>query len=155
MNPPAGDGGRWSASLADAHRFLIGRFRTHLRLYLVACGGLTLVNLFTGGSWWSFTPVCGWGILLAVHYFYVRAVNVDDDWVRERTEDLRIRSYDLGHITDLEERIERGDASVRPGSMRSGSVCSGGARLDSARPGSVRSGSMRPGSACDGGGNSP
>ena len=118
MNLPAGGKGRRSAPLAGAHRFLLGRFRTHLRLYVVACGGLTLVNLWTGAGWWSFTPVCGWGGLLAVHYFYVRAANVDDDWVRDRTDDLRVRSYDLGHITDLEDRVERGDASVRPGSSR-------------------------------------
>ena len=77
-------------------------------------------DLFTGTGWWSFTPICGWGVVLAVHYFYVRAANVDDDWVRERTEDLRIRSYDLGHITDLEERVRRGDRSVRPASERKG-----------------------------------
>ena len=112
------DGGRRSAGLAAAHRILLSRFGAHLRLYLVLCGGLTLVNLVTGTGWWSFTPVCGWGILLAVHYFYVRAANVDDDWVEERTDDLRIRSYDLGHITDLEERIERGDESVRPATER-------------------------------------
>ena len=115
MSTPAGDDGRWSASLAGAHRFLLVRFRTHLRLYVVACGGLILVNLYTGAGWWSFAPVYGWGVLLAVHYFYVRAAKVDDDWVRDRTEDLKVRSYDLGHITDLEERIERGDASVRSG----------------------------------------
>lgn len=113
-------GGRRSAALATAHRILLSRLGTHLRLYIVLCGGLTLVNLVTGTGWWSFAPVCGWGILLAVHYFYVRSANVDDDWVQERTEDLRIRSYDLGHITDLEERIERGDKSVRPGAERKG-----------------------------------
>ena len=118
MNPPAGDDGRWSVSLAGAHRFLLGRFRAHLRLYLVVCGGLTLINFYTGAGWWSFSPVGGWGVLLAVHYFYVRAANVNDDWVRDRTVDLKVRSYDLGHITDLEERVERGDASVRPGSAR-------------------------------------
>ena len=118
MSASAGNHGSWSASLAGAHRFLLGRFRTHLRLYVVVCGALTLVNLFTGDGWWSFTPVCGWGSLLAVHYFYVRAVNANDDWVHDRTEDLKVRSYDLGHITDLEERVERGDASVRPGTER-------------------------------------
>ena len=120
MTAPAGSAGRRSVSLARAHRFLLDRFRVHLRLYLLLCGGLTLANLSTGTGWWSFTPVCGWGIVLALHYFYVRAANVDDDWVRARTEDLRIRSYDLGHITDLEERVARGDASVRPGSGRDG-----------------------------------
>ena len=118
MSPPARDDGRLSAPLVCAHRFLLGRFRTHLLLYLVVCGGLTLVNLWTGAGWWSFAPVYGWAVLLAVHYFYVRAANVDDDWVRDRTEDLKVRSYDLGHIADLEERIDRGDASVQPGVER-------------------------------------
>ena len=120
MSTPAGTAGRRSASLARAHRFLLDRLRSHLRLYLVLGGGLTLVNLFTGAGWWSFTPVYGWGIVLAVHYFYVRAANVDDDWVRERAADLRVRSYDLGHITDLEERVEQGDESVRPAAERGG-----------------------------------
>ena len=116
---PAGPASPRAASLARAHRFLLDRFRLHLRLYLVLGGGLTLINLFTGTGWWSFAPVYGWGIMLVVHYIYVRAANVDDDWVRERTEDLGVRSYDLGHITDLKERVERGDASVRPGAERS------------------------------------
>lgn len=114
------DDSRRSATLVAVHRFLLGRFGTHLRLYLVLCSGLALANGYNGTGWWSFTPICGWGVVLAVHYFYVRAANVDDDWVRERTEDLRIRSYDLGHITDLEERIGRGDRSVRPASEREG-----------------------------------
>ena len=120
MTLPAEDDGRRPSSLARTHRFLLGRFGTHLRLYLVLCSGLVLANFYTGTGWWSFTPICGWGVVLAVHYFYVRAANVDDDWVRERTEDLRIRSYDLGHITDLEERVRRGDRSVRPASERKG-----------------------------------
>ena len=120
MTSPAGNEGGRPAPLAGAHRFLLARFRTHLRLYVLVCGGLTLVNLWTGAGWWSFTPVGGWGVLLAVHYFYVRAANVDDDWVRDRTDDLKVRSYDLGHITDLEERVERGDASVRPAIERDG-----------------------------------
>ena len=114
------DDGRRSATLAAVHRFLLGRFGAHLRLYLVLCSGLALANVYNGTGWWSFTPICGWGVVLAVHYFYVRAANADDDWVRERTEDLRIRSYDLGHITDLEERVGRGDRSVRPASEREG-----------------------------------
>ncbi len=120
MTLPAEDDGRRSTSLATVHRFLLGRFGAHLRLYLLLCGGLTLVNLYTGAGWWSFTPVYGWGIVLAVHYFYVRAANVGEGWVQERTEDLRVRSYDLGHITDLEERVERGDKSVRPATEREG-----------------------------------
>ena len=120
VSPPAEDRSRWSAAFARAHRLLLERFATHLRLYLVAGGGLTLADLFTGAGWWSFTPVFGWGGLLAVHYCYVRAANVDDEWVRERTTDLKVRSYDLGHITDLEERIQRGDDSVRPATERRG-----------------------------------
>ena len=120
MSTRAGSTGQRPAPLARAHRFLLDHFRIHLRLYLLLCGGLTLANLFTGTGWWSFAPVCGWGIVLAVHYLYVRTMNVDDDWVRERTDDLRVRSYDLGHITDLKERVEQGDESVRPAAERGG-----------------------------------
>ena len=48
---PARGDGRWPALLARAHAFLLDRFRTHLEIYLVLCGGLTLANLCTGPGW--------------------------------------------------------------------------------------------------------
>ncbi len=79
---------------------------------------LLAVNIFVGGGWWSFWPMCLWGLVLAFHFFYYRSVTVDDSWVQERTDDLRLRSYDLSHIRDIEDRVDRGDSSVRPPTER-------------------------------------
>jgi hypothetical protein len=95
--------------------FLVTRiYRWHLSAYCVLMGALVAVNIFVGGGWWSFWPMCVWGIVLAFHFFYYKSVTVDEMWVRERTDDLRLRSYDLSHIHDIEDRVDRGDSSVRP-----------------------------------------
>lgn len=93
-------------------------FRRHLLLFCVVMGALTVVNVFVGGGWWSFWPLCAWGLALSLHFFYYKSVTVDEAWVEERTEDMRLRSYDLGHIHDIEERVEKRDASVRPADER-------------------------------------
>ena len=63
---------------------------------------LLIVNALTSGSWWSFWPLLGWGIFVLFHFFLVRSLNVDDEWVANRTGNLRDKSYDLGHINDIQ-----------------------------------------------------
>ena len=62
-------------------------------------------------------------LLLAVQCMLsmrLKSVTVDEDWVRERTDDLKLRSYDLSHIQDIETRVDEDDASVRPADRRDG-----------------------------------
>ncbi len=100
-------------------RALVTRlFRWHATIYGVLIGGLTVVNIYVGGGWWSFWPMCIWGIVLALHFFIYKSVTVDEDWVRERTDDLKLRSYDLSHIQDIETRVDEDDASMRPSDRR-------------------------------------
>ena len=42
-------------------------FYTHLVIYLVINGVLSLANWFTGPPWWAMWPLFGWGIGLASH----------------------------------------------------------------------------------------
>ena len=91
--------------------------RWHALAY-AAVGGILLVTNLHGGGWWFFWPVFVWGIVLALHFFYVRSVDVDDQWVSERMGDLRFRSYDLGHVEDIKERVDKRDPSVRPSDER-------------------------------------
>ncbi|NIM27151.1 MAG: hypothetical protein GTO67_11235 [Gammaproteobacteria bacterium] len=100
------------------HALMTRLYHWHLAAYCVLMGALLVVNIFVGGGWWSFWPMCVWGLLLAFHFFYYKAVTVDDRWVQERTEDLSLRSYDLGHIRDIKDRVESEDPSVRPPSER-------------------------------------
>lgn len=89
-----------------------------LKRHGMAFGGVVAVllaaNFFFGDGWWSFWPLYAWGLLLTVHFFYVRALDVDDDWVQERTDDLRMRSYDFDHIRDIKQRVVDDDFSVKP-----------------------------------------
>lgn len=93
-------------------------FRWHLLAYVWAMVALVTANIFIGGGWWSFWPMCVWGIGFALHFLYYKSVTIDEAWVQERTDDMRLRSYDLGHIHDIEDRVEQGDSSVRPSDER-------------------------------------
>lgn len=97
---------------------IVRLFPWHAAAYGIAIGGLTVVNIYVGGGWWSFWPMCGWGMLLAMHFFYYKSVTVDEEWAQLRSDDLKVRSYDLGHIQDIAERVNERDASVRPSDER-------------------------------------
>jgi len=103
----------------DVQQARVGRlFRWHLRTYVMAMCVLVVANIIVGGGWWSFWPMCVWSIGFAFHFFYYKSVTVDEAWVQERSDDMRLRSYDLSHISDIEDRVDRRDASVRPSDER-------------------------------------
>jgi len=79
-------------------------FRRHLLAFVVVNVLLTAVNVVMGAPWWAFWPLLAWALALMVHFLVYRAVTVDDAWVDERTQDLRSKSYDLGHIDSIRER---------------------------------------------------
>jgi len=89
-------------------------FRWHRRAYVAGLVILVAANILVGGGWWSFWPMCAWGLVFSLHFFYYKSVTVDEACVKERTDDMRLRSYDLSHISDIEERVEQRDASVCP-----------------------------------------
>jgi len=104
-----------------AHAIRLRRqLRWHATVYAVVIGCLTAANIAVGGGWWAYWPTVSWGIVLAVHFFYVRASSVDEAWIEERSADLRFRSYDLGHIEDIKKRMAERDQSVRPSDERDG-----------------------------------
>ncbi len=82
-------------------------FRVHVVAYAIGSGLLVLIDLLTPGSWWFFWPMFGWGIGVATHWLYVESVNIDDEWAERRTEDIRQKAYDAGHIEDIGKRYEK------------------------------------------------
>ncbi len=54
-----------------------------------------------GGGWWTFWPLAAWSVLFGAHYLVHKARTVDDAWVEERTDDVRSKSYDAGHIDTI------------------------------------------------------
>ena len=93
----------------------VRRLRRHLLAYVAVNAVLFLIDLLTPGSWWFLWPMFGWGVAVAAHWLYVKSVHIDDDWTQQRTEDIRLQAYDLGHIEDIETRHEKTEARRRPG----------------------------------------
>lgn len=92
--------------------------KRHGMAFCAVVVALLLANFLFGDGWWSFWPLYAWGLLLTVHFFYVRALDVDDDWVNERVDDLRMRSYDFDHMRDIKQRVVDDDFSVKPSDKR-------------------------------------
>ena len=111
MNPEADP----VLALEDAsHQRLWYWLRRHRLAYCLGIGALTLGNIFMGAPWWAFWPMIIWGLPLMVHFFFVKALTIVDEEVQERALSLRYKSYDFGHIRDLESRIVGRDYSVEP-----------------------------------------
>ncbi len=68
---------------------------------LAVIGGLLLMLC---SHWWWYSAYWFYWLGLAgcmswvFHYCVVKSVYVDEDWADERARDLRLKSYDLGHI---------------------------------------------------------
>ena len=93
----------------------IRRLRRHVLAYAAINGALFLIDLLTPGPWWFLWPMFGWGVAVAAHWLYVKSVHIDEVWVRQRTEDIRLQAQDLGHIEDIQMRHEKAEARRRPG----------------------------------------
>lgn len=77
------------------------RFRRHAAAFVGANIALHVANAFVGESWWAFWPLALWGFALGLHYMLHRARHSDERWVKERTEEVRAKSYDRAHMDDI------------------------------------------------------
>ena len=87
-------------------------FPRHFRIYAGVSIAAIALNLTIGLGLPLFWPIAAWTTLVAVHYFIASSLDVEEDWVEEKAEDLRMRSYDFGHIDDIKDRIHQRDHSV-------------------------------------------
>ncbi len=96
-----GDGGRDGSALLRWAAG-VGAWWPRHRLAFAAIGGCaTAADVFLGEGWNTFAPILGWAMLLGLHYVIARSLTMDDDRAERRTEDLRLRAYDQGHIDDI------------------------------------------------------
>ena len=58
-------------------------FYTHATVYVVVNIGLFVINLLTGGGWWFYWPLIGWGIGLGAHAIGVFGFSGGGPWGRE------------------------------------------------------------------------
>jgi hypothetical protein len=93
-------------------RFDIPSFGSHFLIFAVASVASLALAAATDWRWLYWVPA-GWGVLLLVHYLIYKASTVDQRWVEERTDELRIKSYDRSHIESIRSEQSRNDT---PGS---------------------------------------
>ena len=86
------------------------RLRRHASIYVAVILVLFLIDLLTPGPLWFLWPMFGWGAAVTAHWLYVKSNNIDDVWVQQRTEDLRLQAHDLGHIEDIAMRHKKAEA---------------------------------------------
>lgn len=88
--------------------------RVHAGAFALVIVPLNVINVMGGAPWWAFWPSMSWGVVLAVHFFIVKAMTIDEEWVNERAMELREHSYDFDHMKDIEQRIVESDFSIVP-----------------------------------------
>jgi hypothetical protein len=90
-------------------------FGSHFLVFVAA--SVVILALAAATDWrWLYWVPAGWGVLLLVHYLIYKASTIDQRWVDERTEELRIKSYDRGHIESI--RSEQGGDETPDGKGR-------------------------------------
>ena len=98
--PAPRDGGEAAEKRGPAARYL----SSHACAFGVAVVIALLVDLIATDGWWFFWPGLVWGIILLVHYLYVKSISIDDEWAAERSSEVKYRAYDLSHIEDIRVR---------------------------------------------------
>ena len=72
-------------------------FYTHAIIYVLVNIGLFVINVLTGGGWWFYWPLLGWGIGLGIHALSVFAFGggpFGREWEERKTRELMDRDRD-------------------------------------------------------------
>ncbi len=81
-------------------------FRPHAWVYGIAVL-LALMLALASVELWLFWPMMVWTILFLVHFLVAKSLDVDSDWVAERTEKTAMKAFDIGHIETIRESYEK------------------------------------------------
>ena len=65
-------------------------FYTHATAYVLVNIGLFVINLLSGGQWWFYWPLLGWGVGLGVHALnvFVLGGRFGQDWEERKTQEI-------------------------------------------------------------------
>lgn len=80
---------------ADKRAEELQGYYIHLLVYLTVNTGLFLINLVTrgsGGDWWFFWPLLGWGIGVLVHTVVTFGGVFSESWRQRKADELYERS---------------------------------------------------------------
>ncbi len=86
-------------------------FRPHAWVYGVAVL-LALTQALRSIEWWFFWPLIVWTVLFLLHFLVVKSLDVDSDWVAERTEKTAMKAFDISHIESIREDYEKSSARL-------------------------------------------
>ena len=91
----------------------VAGFRPHFLTF--AAASVAIIALAAATDWrWLYRVLAGWGVLLLVHYLVHKTFKVDQRWVDNRTEELRLTSYDRSHIESIRsEPIEADTPGIK------------------------------------------
>ncbi|MHA1152754.1 MAG: hypothetical protein ACTSQ7_08850 [Alphaproteobacteria bacterium] len=92
-------------------------FRPHAWAYGIAMLVASMLALAAAAGW-VFWPLMVWTILFLVHFLVVKSLDVDSDWVAERTEKTAMKAFDISHIETIRESYEK--SASRPEERDSG-----------------------------------
>jgi|GEM_PF-689352 len=89
----------------------------HLTAYSTAVVALFISDLMTPGPLWFHWPAMVWGVVMGAHFLYCKSLQLahDEEWADSRVEDIRMKSYDLGHIRAIDlssKKTDEPDVSV-------------------------------------------
>ena len=95
---------------ANSDEGIVRRART-LRVHFLAFAAVSIVlftvDLVLFESLWFYWPVMAWGAVFGAHALYCKSLSVDDDWAERRSNMIHDKSYDIGHIRDIEASYEK------------------------------------------------
>ncbi len=65
-------------------------FYTHATAYVLVNIGLFVINLLSGGQWWFYWPLLGWGVGLGVHALnvFVLGGRFGQHWEERKTQEI-------------------------------------------------------------------
>jgi|GEM_PF-264317 len=87
------------------------RFRRNFWAFIGVTAAVIVLNVGLDAGMPLFWPLAAWSVVVAIHYFIASAADVDEEWVDDRATEIRMRSYDFGHIGEIKQRAaEREDA---------------------------------------------
>jgi uncharacterized membrane protein YdbT with pleckstrin-like domain len=85
--------------------------RIHLLIFASVSIILCAIDVLLFDTRWFYWPVMVWGALFGAHFLYCKSLAVDDDWAEARAGKIRDKSYDLGHIRDIEVSFKKSQSA--------------------------------------------
>jgi len=90
----------------------------HQRIYACVMG-VTIVSQFIWPTeWWFFWPLLIWTVIFTLHLMVMRTIDVDEDWVDERSDKVADNAFDFGQMEAIRKKASRTGYGEAYGSVK-------------------------------------